>query len=574
MRLIYLLILAAVVLAGCGQIDGQLTLDVAEENDSTTSGFSITAHTVDFDVISRANSSPFVRYAHLGGERSTPARRVVERELFSGPKPPYNLRPEYRIGVGDRLTISRHGYSENTDGIQNRSSVSTSHTVGSNGAIKLPDGSTIFVAELTRSEAEEAVNSVLFGNDLDLPIETNWDSLSNNRQPIYLLGAGDVLSISRLVEVRGSSGVLEQQVLTSQSVVDSSGVVSILQLGEIEVAGLSLTEARDRILQETTGSGSVLDAVVEIVGFESKKAVLITEARTSALSITDVPATFADVLTGIGLRFDNGRDYLVSLSRNGNEFKTKASVLLTDAPTEPTYILDKDKISIEEILPAQTIDLQIENYSARSVSFLRVSSNQPVESQQGINVPLDLRGMDLRQLLISQGVGVNQNQDLLVHLHRENKRFILSAQNLILNNPNRRIWLSPGDHVIVEDVAYVGDNALLVGEIPLPQQLPVNRYQRTKLADSLFNSGAFGPGEADFRHIYVLRGEEKTFDAYHFDISNVFDIALSEEFELRPGDIVFVRTRPLSRYNRALALALTFVNGIDGAITNSRTFGR
>ena len=61
---------------------------------------------------------------------------------------------------------------------------------------------------------------------------------------------------------------------------------------------------------------------------------------------------------------------------------------------------------------------------------------------------------------------------------------------------------------------------------------------------------------SDFSQIYVLRKKQKSFQAFHLDITDPTRVSLSNLFEMRPDDIVFVATQPLSLYSRALSQIL------------------
>ena len=73
----------------------------------------------------------------------------------------------------------------------------------------------------------------------------------------------------------------------------------------------------------------------------------------------------------------------------------------------------------------------------------------------------------------------------------------------------------------------------------------------------LFFSGfALNNVTSDFSQIYVIRKKSKKLTAYHLDITNPGRISLASKFEMRPDDIVFVATQPLSLYSRTLSQIL------------------
>ena len=63
--------------------------------------------------------------------------------------------------------------------------------------------------------------------------------------------------------------------------------------------------------------------------------------------------------------------------------------------------------------------------------------------------------------------------------------------------------------------------------------------------------------------VFFMKNKTK---AYHLDISNPARIAIAKRFEMRPDDIVFVATQPLSLYSRTLSQIL----GSAGATLQAR----
>ncbi|MEJ5220063.1 polysaccharide biosynthesis/export family protein [Cognatishimia sp. D5M38] len=562
-------------LAGCTEVLRQPNFNLDEvENPEAEVIYQVTGYDITPAVVSRANKSPFIRYVNIGGNGVGPVRNVPESALFSGAKPPSNKRPDYVIGVGDTVVVNRSGYSVNADGIRTRQAANNSYLVNEEGAVDLLEGRSVVIEGLTISEAKMAIRSALRTTISSEAATFSPIEFPVAKPPEYRLGNGDIIRVSRLIETTDKDGVLTQSVQTSKSVIGSNGVVSVLQLGEVEAAGLTLSEVRDRVLQEAIRNAGGIDTVVEIQSFVSQTALVTGDLGTRVIQLTDQPLTYDRLIAQFNPSFVGDRDYRVTLERAGQTYQMSAKSIVMGGHSGPYYVFDDDRIILTEMLPTSDVQLNVTNFGARSLTYLRVTDNDAALAQQGKAVPFDLRGIDLRGLLIAQGIDVTQNEDLLIRLNRANKTYNLSAQSTVLNNPGKRYWLAPDDHVVVEDIAYVGTNALLVGEIGLPRQLPINQHSRTTLSQALFDGGAFSAAEADFRHVYVLRGEGLKYDAYHFDITQVLNLGLAEDFELRPGDIMFVRTRPISRYTRALTAALTFVNAIDVGITNSRTFGR
>ena len=97
---------------------------------------------------------------------------------------------------------------------------------------------------------------------------------------------------------------------------------------------------------------------------------------------------------------------------------------------------------------------------------------------------------------------------------------------------------------------------LLVGETGAQRAIPINSFLRPSLSDTIFSGSVLNSATSDFSQIYVLRKKKKFFQAFHLDITNPTRVSLANQFEMRPDDIVFVATQPLSLYSRTLSQIL------------------
>lgn len=525
---------------------------------------------IDFDVteinvspaeVRRANSSPFLRYVNVNVAGNGPVSRVKESSLFDTSFPT-SSNSSYRLGTGDTITVRETETNADSSGIVSRTTAANNYLIDDQGSIELVQGRTVALDGLTLREAKRAIErSLLTVGPVpkDQVEETEFPVVS---QQEYEIGPGDIIRISRLIVKPDSNGGIAQSVEETRSVVGPDGVVSLLELGDVELGGLTLPEARSRVSQQAIRVAAGTDIGIEIEEFRSQSALVTGDFGSRLLPISNQSISFDRLLVDSGLAFGSERDYLVTLERNGEVFQMRARRLLMEEARDKFRVVNGDRIRISSLAAQKTIQVELSNFGSQSLTFVRVRRDENLRAQTSQVLPVDFRGLDLRTLLSSQNVDVNRNQDLIVRVYRDGRQYKLSAQSILLDGKHRNARLAPGDHVVVEDIAYVGDNALLVGELRAPRRLPVNRETRTSLAEALFGGGVFGTTDADFRHVYVLRGENLKYTAYHFDITNVLNLSLAEDFELRPGDIMFVRTRPLAKYNRALAVVLTFLGSV------------
>ena len=161
-------------------------------------------------------------------------------------------------------------------------------------------------------------------------------------------------------------------------------------------------------------------------------------------------------------------------------------------------------------------------------------------------------------IFIEQVLGetpVSSTVDAKISILRGNEEYNLSYNNLI-RNTLKKVRIFPGDRIFVNSLNYKKEKVLLVGETGAQRAIPINSFLRPSLSDTIFSGSVLNSTTSDFSQIYVLRRKKKFFQAFHLDITNPTRVSLANQFEMRPDDIVFVATQPLSLYSRTLSQIL------------------
>ncbi len=161
-------------------------------------------------------------------------------------------------------------------------------------------------------------------------------------------------------------------------------------------------------------------------------------------------------------------------------------------------------------------------------------------------------------IFIEQVLGetpVSSTVDAKISILRGNEEYNLSYNNLI-RNTLKKVRIFPGDRIFVKSLNYKKEKVLLVGETGAQRAIPINSFLRPSLSDTIFSGSVLNSTTSDFSQIYVLRRKKKFFQAFHLDITNPTRVSLANQFEMRPDDIVFVATQPLSLYSRTLSQIL------------------
>ena len=152
-------------------------------------------------------------------------------------------------------------------------------------------------------------------------------------------------------------------------------------------------------------------------------------------------------------------------------------------------------------------------------------------------------------------IPVSSTIDAKISILRGNEEYSLSYNNLI-RNALKKVRIFPGDRIFVNSLNYKKEKVLLVGETGAQRAIPIDSFLRPSLSDAIFSGSVLNSTTSDFSQIYVLRKKKKSFQAFHLDITDPTRVSLANQFEMRPDDIVFVATQPLSLYSRTLSQIL------------------
>ncbi|CAN0618235.1 EPS I polysaccharide export outer membrane protein EpsA [Burkholderia multivorans] len=120
-------------------------------------------------------------------------------------------------------------------------------------------------------------------------------------------------------------------------------------------------------------------------------------------------------------------------------------------------------------------------------------------------------------------------------------------------NPDK-ILLRDGDLVRVYSV---NDRKVFVlGEVGRATTLPLNNG-RLSLNEALGSAGGVSQYSGDAGQVYVVRGKRPGKpEIFHLDARSPVAMALANDFELKPNDVVFVDAAPLVRWSRVINMFL------------------
>lgn len=227
------------------------------------------------------------------------------------------------------------------------------------------------------------------------------------------------------------------------------------------------------------------------------------------------------------------------------------------------------------------IEVSVAAYQSQK-TYITGQVNNPGQ-QYLSNIPLTL--LDA----INKAGGLAQDADwhnvTLTNKGREEK---LSLEALIQKGDlSQNRLLEDGDivHVPRNDA----NKIFVIGEVAQPQMLKITHYGMT-LTEAITASGGIDKLAADATGIFVIRGQrnqtkkphlsvpqadlenneqiEKVADIYQLDVTDATSYILGTEFYLKPYDVVYVTTAPITRWNRVITQVIPTLSGFN-SITES-----
>ncbi|MDX3905540.1 MAG: polysaccharide biosynthesis/export family protein [Pigmentiphaga sp.] len=131
-----------------------------------------------------------------------------------------------------------------------------------------------------------------------------------------------------------------------------------------------------------------------------------------------------------------------------------------------------------------------------------------------------------------------------------------------------RIMLKPGD--IVRVSPRDESRIFVMGEVYAPQAMNL-RDGRMSLTEALGAAGGPNQSTADPAQIFVVRTTPQALpEVYHLDSSSASALAVAEQFQLKPKDVVFVDTGNLGRWNRFISLLFPSAQTVQTAAAVGR----
>lgn len=331
----------------------------------------------------------------------------------------------------------------------------------------------------------------------------------------YRIGVGDVVLLATKEtgsSIEQLSGLLAAQTKRQGYTVSDDGAISIPDIGAVEIAGLTLQEAQDRIFRFLLDNQIDPAFSLEVTGFNSQRVTVGGAVRAAArVPITIVPLRLGDALTAAGGVVARDEEFTsIRIYRDGRLYQIPYEEYLSRPDLREMLLKNGDAVFVDT-----TYDLD------RAFEFYR----------QEVDV-IRLRSQARKDVLDAMSTEYALRRGILDE-RRDNFR------------AREEFGAEPRDYVY------------LAGEVKSQNRVPLPYEQKATLADVLYGEGGFPTTTGNPGNIYVLRPstdptEFGAVTAWHLNAKNSVNLTLATRFEMRPDDIVFIEEQPITKWNRVV----------------------
>jgi polysaccharide export outer membrane protein len=331
----------------------------------------------------------------------------------------------------------------------------------------------------------------------------------------YRIGVGDVVLLATKengTSVEQLSGLLAAQTRRQGYTVSDDGAISIPDIGEIAIAGLTLNEAQDRIFKFLLDNQIDPAFSLEVTEFNAQRVTVGGAVRQAArVPVTLVPLRLGDALTATGGVVARDEEFTsIRLYRDGTLYQIPYEDYLAQPDLREIRLKNGDAVFVDT---TYDLDRAFEFYR-QEVDVIRLRSQARMDVLNAMRTEFDVR----------RGV-------------LEERRANFRAR--------QEFGAEPRDYVY------------LAGEVDKQARVPLPYEQRASLAEVLYGEGGFPTMTGNPSNIYVLRpsadpAEFGAVTAWHLNARNSVNLTLATRFEMRPDDIVFVEEQPITKWNRAI----------------------
>lgn len=331
----------------------------------------------------------------------------------------------------------------------------------------------------------------------------------------YRIGVGDVLLLATKTgssSVEQLTGLLAAQNQRQGYSVRDDGSIAIPDVGPVQLAGLTVQQAEDRLFQVLVQAQIDPAFSLEVAEFNSQRIAVGGAVRNPTIvPVTLTRVTLGEALTAAGSLTVRDEEFAsIRIYREGNLYQIPVSVYLDRPDLQKKVLINGDAIYVDT---TYDLDRAMDFYQAR-LDVISLRSSARATAMQSLQSEISLQRASLDE---------------------------------------RRSLFQARESLGAEDRDYV----YLTGEVNQQSRFPLPYNNHATLADVLYSEGGFDVTTGDPSQIYVLRGSSDPshvgeITAFHLDARNAADLVFATRLQMRPNDIVFVEEQPITKWGRAL----------------------
>ena len=335
----------------------------------------------------------------------------------------------------------------------------------------------------------------------------------------YRLGVGDVV----LLATKGTASTIEQLsgLLAAQNqrqgyTIRDDGAIAIPEVGPVQLSGMTLPEAEDRLFQVLVEHQIDPSFSLEVAQFNSQSvSVGGAVKQTQSVPITLAALTLNDALTAVGgVTVKDAEFASIRIYRDGNLYQIPLETYRRKPDLQGAILQPSDSIFVDT---GYDLDRAMEFYRQK-LDVVSLRSSARGNALNALETELSLQRARLQER--------RANFETRVRLGAEARDYVYLAGEV--RNQNR-FALPYGTHA--------------------------------SLADALYDNGGFATKSGNPAEIYVLRAapESETVTAYHLDTKNAANIVMATRLQMRPNDVIFIEEQPITKWGRSLQQLLPSV---------------
>jgi len=333
----------------------------------------------------------------------------------------------------------------------------------------------------------------------------------------YRIGVGDVVLLTVDAEattIGGVSALISAQSKRQGYTVQDDGAISLPDAGDIRIAGMTLGEAEEAVFRALVGAGLEPSFTLEIAEFNSQIVSVggvVGSPQLIPVSLQPLTLEKALNLAG-GVTAIDPSITMIQIYREGEIYTIRLDRYLADPSLGKRILKDGDSVFVGS-------------------PYLREEADRYFSQQ------LTLRGLALESYDRQRGLELDSEERIQAQLERERALFKERLELGMVERPYAFVAGEPGTSQI---------------------ELPFDRA--ASLSDVLFSkdAGKLNLAFADYGEIYVLRRERDPqkvggVTAYHLNAENAANLIVATQFQIRPNDVIFVASQPLTNWNRVIS---------------------